>query len=77
MAHISQKIVALTGASSGIGEATARQLAAAGMKIVAGARRTERLQKLVEEIRAAGGEAVGHEGWKVRTRFAPNVSYRK
>lgn len=57
MAHISQKIVALTGASSGIGEATARQLAAAGMKIVAGARRTDRLQKLVEDIRAAGGEA--------------------
>ena len=57
MAYISQKIVALTGASSGIGEATARQLAAAGMKIVAGARRTDRLQKLVEDIRAAGGEA--------------------
>ena len=57
MAHISRKIVALTGASSGIGEATARQLAAAGMKIVAGARRTDRLQKLVEDIRAAGGEA--------------------
>ena len=57
MAYISQKIVALTGASSGIGEATARQLAAAGMKIVAGARRTDRLHKLVEDIRAAGGEA--------------------
>lgn len=57
MSLTSQKVVALTGASSGIGEATARQLAAAGMKIVAGARRTDRLQKLVEEIRAAGGEA--------------------
>lgn len=57
MSHTSQKIVALTGASSGIGEATARRLAAAGMKVVVGARRTDRLQKLVEDIRAAGGEA--------------------
>lgn len=51
------KVVALTGASSGIGEATARELAAAGMKLVVGARRTERLATLVKEIRAAGGEA--------------------
>lgn len=57
MSHASRKVVALTGASSGIGEATALHLAAAGMKVVAGARRTDRLQKLVEEIRAAGGEA--------------------
>jgi NADP-dependent 3-hydroxy acid dehydrogenase YdfG len=57
MSDTHQKVVALTGASSGIGEATARLLAAAGMKVIAGARRTERLQKLVEEIRADGGEA--------------------
>lgn len=57
MSHTPQKVVALTGASSGIGEATARQLAAAGMKVVVGARRTDRLQKLVDDIRAAGGEA--------------------
>lgn len=57
MSHTPQKVVALTGASSGIGEATARLLAAGGMKVVVGARRTDRLQKLVEEIRAAGGEA--------------------
>lgn len=57
MSDTQQKVVALTGASSGIGEATARQLAAAGMKVVVGARRTDRLQTLVEEIRASGGEA--------------------
>lgn len=57
MTDTQTKVVALTGASSGIGEATARELAAAGMKVVIGARRTERLQKLVDEIRAAGGEA--------------------
>jgi NADP-dependent 3-hydroxy acid dehydrogenase YdfG len=56
MSDIHQKVVALTGASSGIGEATARELARAGMKLVIGARRTDRLQKLAEEIRADGGE---------------------
>jgi NADP-dependent 3-hydroxy acid dehydrogenase YdfG len=57
MTETQTKVVALTGASSGIGEATARLLAAAGMKLVVGARRVERLQTLVEQIRAAGGEA--------------------
>lgn len=57
MTDTQTKVVALTGASSGIGEATARELARAGMKVVVGARRTERLEKLVEEIRAAGGQA--------------------
>jgi NADP-dependent 3-hydroxy acid dehydrogenase YdfG len=57
MSDTPPKVVALTGASSGIGEATARVLARAGMKLVVGARRADRLQKLVEEIRAEGGEA--------------------
>jgi len=49
------KVVLITGASSGIGEATARHLAAIGHTVVMGARRTERLEKLAAEIRESGG----------------------
>jgi len=51
--------IAITGASSGIGRATALACARAGMPVVAGARREDRLDALVEEIRQAGGRAVG------------------
>lgn len=54
------KVVVVTGASSGIGEATARLLAKNGAKVVLGARRAERLEKIVGEIRSAGGLALAH-----------------
>lgn len=56
--NITGKVVVITGASSGMGEATARDLAAKGAKVALGARRTDRLDALVNEIKAAGGEAI-------------------
>ena len=55
MSNIEGKVVAITGASSGIGEATARLLAAKGAHVVLGARRTDRLEALAETIAAGGG----------------------
>jgi NADP-dependent 3-hydroxy acid dehydrogenase YdfG len=58
MTGISGKVVAITGASSGIGEATARLLAERGAAVVLGARRTDRLDEIAGQIRASGGRAV-------------------
>ncbi|MBM9506194.1 SDR family oxidoreductase [Actinacidiphila acididurans] len=58
MTGVSGKVVAIAGASSGIGEATAVHLAERGARLVLGARRVERLETLVERIRETGGEAV-------------------
>lgn len=58
---IKDKVVIITGASSGIGEATARLLASQGARLVLGARREDRLQQIAGDIRAAGGQAVYQE----------------
>ncbi|MFB5761585.1 SDR family oxidoreductase [Paenibacillus medicaginis] len=57
MSNVKGKVVVITGASSGIGEAAARLLAEQGASVVLGARRTERLEALVAEIRSKGGTA--------------------
>ncbi len=61
MGTLDGKVAAITGASSGIGEATALALAAAGCAVSLGARRGDRLQGLAEKIEAAGGRAVAIE----------------
>jgi NADP-dependent 3-hydroxy acid dehydrogenase YdfG len=58
MKNIADKVVVITGASSGLGEATARHLASLGATLVLGARRKDRLDTLVTEITSAGGKAV-------------------
>ena len=52
------KVCVITGASSGIGEATARRLSEAGASVALGARRVDRLKTLVEEIESGGGRAL-------------------
>jgi NADP-dependent 3-hydroxy acid dehydrogenase YdfG len=55
--QIAGSVIAITGASSGIGEAAARYLAARGAKVVLGARNAEPLARIVTEIEASGSEA--------------------
>jgi NADP-dependent 3-hydroxy acid dehydrogenase YdfG len=59
VSNITDKVVVITGASSGIGESTAKLLAEQGAKVVLGARRSNRIDAVVQEISATGGKAIG------------------
>jgi NADP-dependent 3-hydroxy acid dehydrogenase YdfG len=56
--NIEGKVVVITGASSGLGEATARLLSAQGASVVLGARRVDRIQSLADELTRSGGKAL-------------------
>jgi len=59
VSNITDKVVVITGASSGIGKSTAKHLAERGAKVVLGARRLDRIDAVVQEISATGGTAIG------------------
>jgi NADP-dependent 3-hydroxy acid dehydrogenase YdfG len=56
--NIQGKVVVITGASSGLGEATARMLSAEGASVALGARRLDRIQRLADALNAGGGKAL-------------------
>ena len=68
MSHMTGKVALVTGASSGIGKATAEAFAAKGANVVVAARRKEELDNLVASIEAKGGKAsaVKTDGFKLR-----------
>ncbi|HCR99141.1 MAG: SDR family oxidoreductase [Halomonas sp.] len=67
LSNVPSKVVLLTGASSGIGEATARELAKQGHCLIIGARRTDRLEALTHDLRANGG-TVDYQALDVTSR---------
>ncbi|WP_417431542.1 SDR family oxidoreductase [Kiloniella sp.] len=62
MSKLENRVAIITGASSGIGYAAAKLFAEEGAKVVVGARRQQELDKLIEEIRVAGGQGVAVSG---------------
>ena len=62
------KVILITGASSGIGEGIARELAGRGAKVLLGARRTDRLDALAKGITTAGGTALNRQARRDRLR---------
>jgi NADP-dependent 3-hydroxy acid dehydrogenase YdfG len=56
--NIAEKVIVITGASSGLGEASARLLVSEGAKVVLGARRWDRIQALAHELTDGGGKAI-------------------
>src|SRR5258708_36402168 len=67
MSNITGKVVVITGAGGGIGESTAKLLAERGAKVAPRARRSNRIDAVVQEISATSGKAIG---------FAPDVTKR-
>jgi NAD(P)-dependent dehydrogenase (short-subunit alcohol dehydrogenase family) len=59
MSNITNKVVVITGASSGIGESTAKLLAELGAKVILGAWRLNRISAVVQGASATGGKAIG------------------
>lgn len=59
MSNITDKVVVITGACSGIGESTAKLLAQQGARVVLGARRSSRIDAVAQEVSATGGKAIG------------------
>ena len=68
---IKNKVVVITGASSGLGEATARALAAQGARVVLGARRQDRIQALARELNARCGKSTSLRLPAIRSDTAP------